>query len=102
MRLIKYGLLAFGLALIAACGKPQEPATETAPATTTAAPAPETAAPAADSAATPAPAADNALKPESSATAAACPTGCVYMNCPPPNGMAQCCTKTSTGYKACS
>jgi hypothetical protein len=30
-----------------------------------------------------------------------CPTGCVFMNCPPPGGPALCCKKTSTGYKPC-
>jgi hypothetical protein len=111
MRLINYGLLALSLVLVTACGKkPEEAATETAPATT-AAPAPEATAPAAESAAMPAPAAegampaapavDSALKTEPAAVAT-CPTGCIQMNCPPPSGPVQCCKRTTTGYKACT
>lgn len=105
MRLINYGLLALSLVLVTACGKkPEETATVTAPATTAApAPAAESTAmpaPAADGAMSAAPAADGALMTEPAA-AAACPTGCISMNCPPPSGPVACCKKTTTGYKVC-
>lgn len=104
MRLIKYGLLAFGLMLTAACEKaPTEPAAESAPATV-AAPASEgiaTPAAATGDATTPSPAQGSPLATESD-SAVACPTGCVQMNCPPPNGAPQCCKKTPTGYQACT
>ncbi len=118
MRLIKYGLLAFGLMLTAACEKPAEPAAETtqasAPAVEEAAPpaTEEAIAPAAEnmpapadenvSASTPAPAPAATLPSTESATAlATCPTGCYPMNCPPPTGPKACCKKTSTGYEQC-
>lgn len=105
MRLIKYGLLAFGLMLAAACEKaPTEPAAESAPATA-AAPASEgMAAPAATTgdAMTPVPAQDSPLATESDSAVAACPTGCLNMNCPPPSGPVQCCKRTPTGYQVCT
>lgn len=103
MRLIRYGLLAFGLMLTAACGKaPTEPAAESAPATVAAPASEDAATPAATGdAMTPSPAQGGPFATESD-SAAACPTGCVYMNCPPPNGTPQCCKKTPTGYQACT
>lgn len=111
MNLIKYGVLALSLAFVTACGQKEEAATPAEPATA-AVPAPAaeqapaadsaaTTAPAAEGAMTPAPAADNALQTESSTAVAACPTGCVNMNCPPPGGPVTCCKKTATGYKQC-
>lgn len=86
MRSIEYGVLAFALVLLAACGKQQEAATEGVPAPMTA-PA--------------APAADAGSKTESAVSPAACPTGCITMNCPPPGGPVACCQRTTSGYKVC-
>lgn len=109
MRLIQIGLLAFIVTLSAACQKTpetQEPV---------AAPAPVAEMPAApatpvvvEPAASPLPeatpptiqAVDNVVKPEAAAVAA-CPTGCVLMNCPPPIGPKKCCKLVSGIYKSC-
>lgn len=98
MRSIKYALLVFGLVLTAACEKPPaEPAVNSSP---TAVTTPETAASVKEGAMSPSPEQPATLGSEP-VKAMACATGCITMNCPPPNGQPACCKKTATGYKTC-
>lgn len=113
MHLIKHGLLIMSLTLLAACEKaPQTAAEPASPVASNPAPAnaPAVATPVQEAAAPASPITETApptipsvekAMDTPSAAVAACKTGCVLMNCPPPIGPKKCCKLVSGVYQAC-